>query len=83
MADINKINLFGTPYNVTDKVAQTAATEAQSTASEAKSAAEAAQNVASAAQTAASTAQNGVDDLKESQITITYSDETLNITKGA
>lgn len=75
MADINKINLFGTSYNVTDETARSAASAAQA-------AAETAQSAASTAQTAADTANEGVETLKESQINVTYSDETLNFTKG-
>lgn len=68
MADINKINLFGTSYNITDETA--------------RSAASAALTAAETAQTAASAANEGVETLKESQINVTYSDETLNFTKG-
>lgn len=82
MADINKINLFGTTYNVTDEMARSAASFAQEAASQAQTAADTAQKAASQARTAADTAQEGVDTLKESQINVSYSEETLNFTKG-
>lgn len=75
MTNINKINLFGTSYDITDKTARSAVSAAQT-------AAETAQSAASAAQTAADTANEGVETLKESQMNVTYSDETLNFTRG-
>ena len=54
MADINKINLYGTVYNIEDAVARASAESAQETA-------EAAQTTATSAQTTANTAKTTAD----------------------
>lgn len=62
MADFDKIDLYGTVYNVKDATSRQVANDAKATATQAKSAAE-------AAKTAAANAQSAADAAKESAAT--------------
>lgn len=91
MADVSKINLFGTDYTIKDKTARTAANSAESSASEAKTAADNAQTTADNAQTTADSANSKatanstkITKLATEGIVVSYesSDESINVTKG-
>ena len=86
MADVNKINLDGTVYNIADATARSRAEGAASTASaaqtaatQAKTAAETAQSTASAANTAAGRAQSAAE---TAQSTATAAQSTATTAKN-
>ena len=98
MADVSKINLYGTDYSIKDSTARNAANNAATSASEAKTAANNAATSASEAKTAANNAQNTADSannkattnatnitkLSTEGIVIAYesTDESINVSKG-
>ena len=91
MADVSKINLYGTNYNIKDATARstisgakTAADNAQNTANEAKTAADNAQNTANVAKGRAESNSTNISKLSTEGIVIAYEqkNETINVTKG-
>lgn len=77
MADVSKINLYGTDYNIKDATAR-------SKASEAKTSADNAQNTANDAKGKAESNSTNISKLSTEGIVIAYesTDESINVTKG-
>ena len=61
MADVSKINLYGTDYTIKDNKARTVASNASASASEAKTASDNTQATADSATTSASEAKTAAD----------------------
>lgn len=77
MADVSKINLFGTDYSIKDSTARNVANNAATSASEAKTVADNAQNTANSANT-------NITKLSTEVVVIAYEsrNESINVTKG-
>lgn len=77
MADVSKINLYGTEYDIKDNTARTSATEA-------KTAAVTAQNEANEATKKANANSANITKLSTEGIVIAYEskNESINVTKG-
>lgn len=77
MADVSKINLYGTDYNIKDATARSEASEAKTTADNA-------QNTANDAKGKAESNSTNISKLSTEGIVIAYesTDESINVTKG-
>lgn len=77
MADVSKINLYGTDYNIKDATARYEA-------SEAKTSADNAQNTANEAKGKAESNSTNISKLSTEGIVIAYesTNESINVTKG-
>lgn len=84
MADVSKINLYGTEYTIKDITARTSANDAVSSANEAKTTAETAQSTANSANTKAETNSSNITKLSAEGIIISYesTEESIKVTKG-
>ena len=84
MADISKINLYGTEYSIKDNTARELANTAKSTADTAKSTADTAKSTANTANSKADSNATNITNIKNESISITYNstDESIEITKG-
>lgn len=77
MADVSKINLYGTEYSIKDNTARTAADEANTSA-------ENAQNTANGANETAKNNSIKITKLSAESVVISYesADESITVTKG-
>ena len=84
MADVSKINLYGTDYNIKDATARSEANSAKTSANEAKTTANNAQNTANEAKGKAESNSTNISKLSTEGIVIAYesTDESINVTKG-
>lgn len=82
MADVSKLNVNGTSYDIKDSTARTTANQAKTAADNAQSDADAASSAASAAQTTATQALNkaNANESAIADISATYNSETETIT---
>lgn len=84
MADVSKINLYGTDYTIKDATARSVANSAKTSANEAKTTADNAQNTANDAKGKAESNSTNISKLSREGIVIAYesTDESINVTKG-
>ena len=84
MADVSKISLYGTSYNIKDTTGRQSASEANNKATQAASAAATAQKTANDATTLATTNSERLDTLSGESLKVAYdsSTETIGFTKG-
>lgn len=84
MADINKINLYGTVYNIEDVVGRASAKSAQSAADTAKETANTAKSTANNALSTAKSNTALINDAKEEIPVISYNptENQIEINKG-
>lgn len=84
MADVSKLNLYGTNYNIKDSNARSLANNANSKASTAQTTANEAKSEASTAQTTANTNAENITKIINSSVKIEYeeSSETVKVSSG-
>ena len=84
MADINKINLYGTVYNIEDEAGRASAESAQITADTANETANAAKTTAKSALSKANANTTLINNVKGKIPVISYNDvkQQIEITKG-
>lgn len=84
MADVSKINLYGTDYTIKDSTARNSANSAETSATEAKAVADNAQKTANSANSKAASNTTNITKLSEEGIVIAYesTDESIQISKG-
>ena len=84
MADINKINLYGTVYNIEDEVSRTSAESAINTANSVKKTAESAKKTADSALSKANSNTTLINNAKQEIPVISYnsSEQQIEIIKG-
>lgn len=84
MADVSKISLYGTSYNVKDSSARSSATSANQAAASASQAASAAKSVADSALSNSETNETNISKVASESLKASYTaaTETIEITKG-
>lgn len=84
MADVSKISLYGTSYNIKDANARTSASSANQAAASASQAAAAAKSIADTALSNSETNETNITKLASESLKANYTEstETIEFTKG-